>query len=450
MRPLLPLLSLVVWAAATPQRRSAIPSQAATPPEGTGATPAVTPSAKQPVVTLTWDGTGDFGPHTPNTRTSGWQEALAAAAAAGRDVYVQGGSDLATREDNGKAVYFVDETVRIPPSQDFRIDGGVFVVAWRGTNSSADVLVVDSCMNCYLELGTVVTSPGQTGAAVALRPTRPVPMDGFPCITECRISMVNAPASSTPFQAKVNTGVGLLFDTTAAAITSNHIHFGSILNFETNILANTTHGQPVASNTITIDHLHTNAFNSTLAILGPVFEQNWCCFGGVSVDQGANGVVGVVLGGRHNVVQLAPGAPTGFLPAKMVVLSGTADGNTLQLLASGADASSLVTDAAALPTNRLEWDGAPPAPTLVPLQQAAEGPGGLRCHTQRLFPAAVFLRGATVPAVPAKVFRGGDLLFAVGSAALDGEAPVDLSLGDRLCFQTQDEALGVQLFVVPR
>ena len=158
MRPLLPLLSLVVWAAAVPQRRS--PS----------------PSAKQPVVTLTWDGTGDFGPHTPNTRTSGWQEALAAAAAAGRDVYVQGGSDLATREDNGKAVYFVDETVRIPPSQDFRIDGGVFVVAWRGTNSSADVLVVDSCMNCYLELGTVVTSPGQTGAAVALRPTRPVPV----------------------------------------------------------------------------------------------------------------------------------------------------------------------------------------------------------------------------------------------------------------------------------
>ena len=26
--------------------------------------------------TLTWDRTGDFGPHTPGTRTHGWQEAL--------------------------------------------------------------------------------------------------------------------------------------------------------------------------------------------------------------------------------------------------------------------------------------------------------------------------------------------------------------------------------------
>lgn len=78
-----------------------------------------------PVTTLTWDGTGDYGPHTVGTRTSGWQEALKHCAASGRDLTVQGGSDLATSgKDDAKAVYFVDEPIRIPPSQDFRIDGG--------------------------------------------------------------------------------------------------------------------------------------------------------------------------------------------------------------------------------------------------------------------------------------------------------------------------------------
>ena len=56
------------------------------------------PPMLAPVTTLTWDGTGDFGPHTAGTRTSGWQEALDYATANSRDMYVQGHLRQRSRE----------------------------------------------------------------------------------------------------------------------------------------------------------------------------------------------------------------------------------------------------------------------------------------------------------------------------------------------------------------
>lgn len=93
-------------------------------------------------------------------------------------------------------------------------------------------------MNCALELGTIVTEPGHAGAALALRPRLPVPIDGFATITESRISMVNAPATSAPFHKSQQFGIGLRLDASGGGITSNDLHFGSILNFAVNILAN--------------------------------------------------------------------------------------------------------------------------------------------------------------------------------------------------------------------
>lgn len=50
----------------------------------------------------------------------------------------------------------------------------------------------------------------------------------------------------------------------------------------------------ISSNTIVVDHLHTNAVDSTLAVLSSCFTQNWVKFGGLSVDEGASGVTGIV------------------------------------------------------------------------------------------------------------------------------------------------------------
>jgi hypothetical protein len=108
--------------------------------------------------------------------------------------------------------------------------------------------------------------------------------------------MLNAPASSSPFKAVGHNGVGLLLDASAAPIVSNESHLGSILNFGVNLLANSS--GTIASNSLTVDHLHTNAFNSTCGVLGPGFTRNWVRFGELSVDQGASGVVGVLIDGR--------------------------------------------------------------------------------------------------------------------------------------------------------
>ncbi len=50
-----------------------------------------TPSPNRPLVTLAYDGTGDFGPDTPGTTTAGWQEALDHCVSHHLDLYVMGG-----------------------------------------------------------------------------------------------------------------------------------------------------------------------------------------------------------------------------------------------------------------------------------------------------------------------------------------------------------------------
>ena len=55
---------------------------------------------------------GDFGPQTPNTKTSGLQEALDAAKARAKDVYLAGGSW--TADKTTPVVYHLHETLRVP------------------------------------------------------------------------------------------------------------------------------------------------------------------------------------------------------------------------------------------------------------------------------------------------------------------------------------------------
>src|SRR6476660_5690319 len=79
-------------------------------------------------VQVTLDGPddgGDFGPHTKGTKTGGIQEALDYAHETFRDVYIWGGrGGLDKKRLVAENVYRLQETIRVPWSQDFRLDGG--------------------------------------------------------------------------------------------------------------------------------------------------------------------------------------------------------------------------------------------------------------------------------------------------------------------------------------
>ncbi len=89
---------------------------------------------------------GDFGPFTPGTQTDGWQEALQFCVENNRDLYVEGGYK--------GPVFNLHTTLFFPPAQDFRINcDREFVLNYAGDLNNPAV-VMDSCMNCQINLGT--------------------------------------------------------------------------------------------------------------------------------------------------------------------------------------------------------------------------------------------------------------------------------------------------------
>ena len=52
-----------------------------------------------------------------------------------------------------EAIYHFDDTVRFPPAQDFRVDGGVYVINFKRSNAAVDIVRIDSAMNCAYHLG---------------------------------------------------------------------------------------------------------------------------------------------------------------------------------------------------------------------------------------------------------------------------------------------------------
>jgi len=378
------------------------------------------PPRPHPAVILAFDNSGDFGPGTPGTRTSGWQEALDFCVAQARDLYVQGGYG------GRQAVYHIDTTVYLPPAQDFRIDGGVYVLNYRGPDDGADALVMDSAMNCDYRLGIIVY--GGRGAGLRVRPRRPVPIDGFPVVIETQLTSQGI-ADPHPFRpGRRETGTGLVFDAATAGIHYSTFYFASVLNFATCIRvedAGSFH-----ANQLVCEHLHTNAHQSTLLELGAA--ANAChlrC--GIGVDQGATEVTGLVVAASHNVLDVAT-RPGGFAPGRQVVLAQTAHANRLQLR-TAEDPRQLLTDLAAEPTNQVSWTGGP-----LPVERV-HAPAGRFTHVQRLWPAAVALEQGSA----------ARLLFGRGQEeiAYPPDAEVQLSVGDRL---TVESPTPVVLRVVPQ
>lgn len=300
-----------------------------------------------PCVILAWDDTGNFGPATPGTKTAGWQEAINYCVAHAQDLHVKGGWG------GRKPVYNVSETIVLPPTQDFKIDGGVYVLNWTGPadDPSKDLMRIDSAMNTEYHFGILVY--GGAGAAMRIRPENPVPIDGFSVFTECLI-VSQGMADPAPFtRGERKHGVGLALDGSKGSIVANRFDFiGGILNFKTCIDISGDFTQ----NRFACLHLHTNADNSTLLQAGPGTTQNIFDFT-IGVDQGAQGVQGLVISGRNNVFQVV--TRDGFAPASDIVLEETARGNRIDIL-HGRDAfrpEDFVTDHAAKGANSITGTG---------------------------------------------------------------------------------------------
>lgn len=171
---------------------------------------------------------GDFGPHTPGTKTSGLQEALDYAKQHVKDVYVIGGSW--THGKNRPAVYYLYETLHIPWMQDFRMDAGHCVIAYKG-QPGGSAMVFDSQMSCYYRFGLICGDAN--GPTVVLKPTTAGP-DKFKVITstEFHFNALVGGGGAWPggdsYDSELNlehpwTGIGLLLDGSRGPIDGNKI-----------------------------------------------------------------------------------------------------------------------------------------------------------------------------------------------------------------------------------
>lgn len=185
------------------------------------------------------DDGGDFGPRTPGTRTSGLQEALDAAKAEIKDVYICGGSW--TTDLNQPIVYVLGETLRVPWMQDFRLESGHCVI--HHAARSGDAVVIDSQMSCAYRFGLIVTV--SDGAVVRFAPTTAGP-DRFRVITStdfhfnALVGGGGAWPGGEAYDSKLNTkhrwiGTGLWLDGNAGTIDGNRIIVNEIVGCERGI-----------------------------------------------------------------------------------------------------------------------------------------------------------------------------------------------------------------------
>lgn len=170
---------------------------------------------------------GDYGPKTPGTKTSGIQEAFDAAKAQAKDLYLAGGSW--TADKTVPVVYNLEETLRIPWMQNFRLDSGHCVLNY--TPKTGDAVVIDSQMSCAYRFGLIVSCA--SGAVVRMRPTTAGP-DRFKVITSTEfvfnalVGGGGAWPGGEPYKNELDparkwVGIGLWLDATPGAIDANKI-----------------------------------------------------------------------------------------------------------------------------------------------------------------------------------------------------------------------------------
>ena len=169
---------------------------------------------RKPYVRITPEGPddgGDFGPNTPGSGTSGFQEAFDYAHEHCRDIHIYGGRG---GMHDGKGVvpgnrYLLEETLYIPWNQDICVDGGNYQLHYAGKTGHG--IVIDSQMNCRYKLG-LCTSGSEDGATVLIKPTTDGP-DDFCLVT----------ASVFDFSAVCGNYAGIIVDPSEGGFSSTRI-----------------------------------------------------------------------------------------------------------------------------------------------------------------------------------------------------------------------------------
>jgi hypothetical protein len=172
---------------------------------------------------------GDFGPHTPGTKTSGLQEAFNACKRDRKDLTILGGAVPQAFQNPG-GVYFLHTTLRIPWMQDFRCDGGEAVLQY--TPPTGDAIVMDSQMSCLYKFGLIVLRQGQAdGACLRVQPQTAGP-DRLVGVVASRFS-INAcvGGGSLGLEKEITGGLGdgLVLDASKGGITHNEFHLHEVL-----------------------------------------------------------------------------------------------------------------------------------------------------------------------------------------------------------------------------
>lgn len=201
-----------------------------------GADASVENGAKSNCIVVTPHGPrdgGDFGPHTPGSKTSGLREAFEAAKAQAKDVYISGGSWTESKTE--PVVYFLQETLHIPWMQNFRCDSGNCVIHY--SPSQGDAVVIDSQMSCTYRFGLIVSM--SSGATVRLKPMTSGP-DRFKVITSTDFyfnALVGGGGAwpsgeaynSTLDEKRKWVGTGLMLDGSIGSIDANRIYVTEIV-----------------------------------------------------------------------------------------------------------------------------------------------------------------------------------------------------------------------------
>lgn len=183
---------------------------------------------------------GDFGPHTLGTKTSGLQEAFNKAKETTQDVFIAGGN--LTFEKNQGVVYFLHETLQIPWMQDFRLDGGEYVIQY--TPRHGDAIVMDSQMSCHYKFGILASN--SDAAVLRLQPASVGP-DQFQVFTTTNIhinAVVGGGGSWMGGEAFANElkkdhewkGTGLWLDASNGSLNDNRVTVMEVVGCHTSLL----------------------------------------------------------------------------------------------------------------------------------------------------------------------------------------------------------------------
>lgn len=284
---------------------------------------------------------GDFGPKTPGTKTSGIQEAFDYAKAYRMDVYIAGGA-MPDKFKNG-VVYHIQETIRIPWFQDFRLDGGEYVINYD--KNTGDAIVIDSQMSCRFKFGLIVAPTD--GAVVRIKPETQGP-DDFVVTTASTFEFNAIVGGGSVFDdgKKEPIGSGLVLDASKGPIVYNKFYATEMIACAQGmVLTCGPEGNPksvVAMNDFEVPFLHLckthmQVGDAHAQVAGNTFE--------VTVDGGSIAdAVGLRLFGKDNRFTLKL---VNIPPGNGIIFESPAERNRIDMVypASG------YTNNATLPTN---------------------------------------------------------------------------------------------------